>query len=305
MTQIRFWGPLVGGLALSLGCGGSTVNPVSGGPSAGANAGGADSNGVSGADSSITAGAPGASGVDSSVTAGAPGAAGPDCKAGADSNGIAGAPSNPACQVVGTWTGYVENYHFADKSDAIKLVLSDSSLAGQLTVGDSPAPAPPTDFDVGYPPALTPVPGGQVGVFVGLAPGFSFTLRSVSLTGSFSASRLQFDVLGSELSAIWCQHQVSYSEDTNQGQYTCVPGIGENNNGVCSTTDPVTMKSVPLDCGKLALCSTCACTAKACAADPAFGLVHFDLRFDGVNFAGSAAGLDADLHNVYLTSRSP
>jgi hypothetical protein len=300
MTRIRFWGPLVGGLALSLGCGGSAVNPIGGGPKGGAGAGGADSNGVSGADSNDIGGA------DSNGVSGAPGAAGgvagadPNCATGA----VAGAPSDPACQVASTWSGYVENYHFADKSDAIKLVL-DSKLAGHLTVGDSPAPAPPKDFDVGYPAALTPtpVPGGPLGVLVGLDPGFSFTLRSASLTGSFSNSRLQFDVSGSELSAVWCQHQTPYSD--NQGHYTCVPnGYGVDNDGVCSTTDPVTMKDVPLDCGKLELCnlgSQCACTAKACAADPAVSLVHFDLRFDGAKFAGSAAGLDADLHNVYLT----
>ena len=76
------------------------------------------------------------------------------------------------------------------------------------------------------------------------------------------------------------------------------------------------MKDMPTDCGKLSLCrgglndkgglvnSPCACTATACAADPAFGVVHFDLRLDLANAAGSAAGLDASLHNAYLTQVS-
>jgi hypothetical protein len=298
MIPIRFWGPLAGGLALSLGCGGSTVNPVGGGPRGGANAGGADSNDVSGA--------PGVGGADSSVTGGASGVGGADSNgvAGADSNcvtvSMAGAPSNPNCQAAHTWTGYVENYHFADMSDAIKLVL-DSNLAGHLTVGDSPAPAPPKDFDVGYPPALTPSPvPGVTTPFAGLLPGFSFTLRNVSLV----AARLQFDVSGSELVALWCQHQAPYTD--NQGHYWCGPfGYSETLDGVCSTTDPTTTKNVPIDCGIISLCdnssSPCACTAKACAADPAVSLVHFDLRLGGENANGSAAGLDASVHNVYLT----
>lgn len=332
MTQFRFWGPLVGGVALSLGCGGSTVNPVGGGPGGAA---GSYPNGVGGADSSSNG--PCSGGADSN-SGGADSSAGGACAnsggsnpygsggadsnpGGADSNSggapfcvpgeCAGGPSGGAdsgptlADVAGTWTGYVENYHFADSSDVIKLVL-DGKGTGQLTVGASLAPAPPKNFDVGYPPALTPSPGPGASpqIFVGLLPGFSFTLRGVSLV----ASRIQFDVSGSELSATWCQHQMPYND--NQGHFTCeTNGYSETLDGVCSTTDPATMKDVVTDCGKLALCgsgSPCSCTAKACAADPTMSLVHFDIRLgllkvDSSDANGSAAGLDASVHNVYLT----
>jgi len=200
-------------------------------------------------------------------------------------------------ELVGSWTGYVESFMFSDHSDAVALVLDES---GSIKLGRSPAPAPATDPDSNYPIESRGTGGGQGYIpQAGPVPGFPFTIRTLSREGD----RLQLDAELHEPWTQWCELQTPIADETNPGLYGCVHNWGFMFGTDCALLDPVTMASIPIDCGKLDLChlrQMCACTAETCSV--AVGpTIHFDLNLDGDKANGSIAGLDDAPHNVHLT----
>lgn len=83
------------------------------------------------------------------------------CGGSTQSAGSGGSAGVSGSQLVGTWSGYVENYKFADQTDAITLTITNAQGAGQLAVGTAAPPPPPTDPSVGYPPGA---PAQQMGM---------------------------------------------------------------------------------------------------------------------------------------------
>jgi hypothetical protein len=206
-----------------------------------------------------------------------------------------------AHELVGTWTGYIENFTFPSGSDAIAITRTaqGSGYVGSVAFGSAPSPAPPSDPDVGYPPGYDfSMLGG------GMAPveGFPFTL----LDEAVSQPRIQFKAEPRELWKAWCELQTPVSWAPNApSMYGCLPNCGTYYSDtscklVCETGE------TPVDCGKLGLCNmgmTCSCTATACTVEM-YGALSFDLFVDGEYAHGSVLGLPDGLRNVHL-QRTP
>jgi hypothetical protein len=162
---------------------------------------------------------------------------------------------------------------------------------------------PATDPNVGYPPGVTFTDVVGSLPFTGPYPGFGFTLTQVTYDGQ----RLQFDVGSNELWKHWCELQAPILDEINGG-YLCIHNWGWRSLGSaeCSQRDPMTMMDVPIDCGKIALCSlgtdVCRCTAQACSVNETATL-HFDMVIATPKADGSVRGLDSGLHNVHLTKQ--
>ena len=278
MNEQKLWGALICGLLALAGCGGTSVNPIGGGPSAGSFSG----------DSSA-----GAGGGASSTTAWA----------------------NPV-QRAGTWLGYVENYQFNDQSDVVTLVL-DRDGTGQITFGSSPQPEPFSDPSVGYPKSKLDADGNELVLTEGVGvpvPGYAFPIQNAS----GDESRLRFDVAFSDVWLEWCTAQTPFHQGLalngeDLDEYACVPNWPNDQAHGCSLQDPMTMEWVPLDCTKFSLCVArfCACTARECVAANV-GSAHFDLdlgetkaegSFRGVPGGIGFAGFQVGTHNVYLTKQ--
>jgi hypothetical protein len=219
-----------------------------------------------------------------------------------------GTGSSNGSPLDGTWKGYVESYKFPSGSDTVTLSLatkSDGSITGAAVFGDGPAPPPPTDPNVGYPPSLEAgstcsFPGGPRN-FSG--EGFVFTV----LGATFSSGRLTLKVETRELWKQWCAMQTSYPGGSGASDsYFCLPNWGFTSGASgCGQTDPTTMAFVPRDCGKICLCTAgpgpCACNATACSVDVTS--TNADLSFDVVVSNGSADGSTSGTfgdHNVHL-----
>jgi hypothetical protein len=271
-------------VALVAGCTGKKLD-------VGGNAGGAGPATTGGGPVSTGGGSPGTGG---STSGGQPGRGWPsedECAGGAQ------------LPIVGTWQGYVENFEFFSGSDAVDLVISHanaSNVCGKLTFGMGTPPPPPTDPDVGYPP----------GEFDGGAPfppsrevrGFEGVPMTL-LEGHVSDPRLQFKTTTSELWRAWCELQTPYRQEApGEESYMCVPFAHQyrySPDTGCIIDSP--SGGVPVDCGKLVLCShgICFCTASGCTADPT-GEITFDLRVSGNQMTGSVS-LSGAPHNLYLT----
>jgi hypothetical protein len=223
---------------------------------------GASSMGAAGAASTGAAGTTsnGAAGTVPGIT----GAAGMTATSGA-----AGSIADPG--TLGTpqeWTGYIENHMFPSGSDAIVLKFATDAkgvVAGSIVFGMGTPPPPATDPNVGYPSnllagGLTFGPGLGVGY---VAEGYSYAFDG----GSFDGHRLRFTVNFAQLWTGWCALQTPASD----GSGWCLPNWGSMANpmaNMCAQFDPKTNQAVPVDCGKLFLCSgptaVCACGAKTC-----------------------------------------
>lgn len=287
------------GLALCvlIGCGGNVDlgGLVDGGTAGTPSAQG--SAGSGGAGSLGSGGSPGAGGTG----AGGTGAGGTADVGDAGRNIADGGAGNPLKGLEGSWKGYVENFQFDDQSDAVLVAITGAG-SGQITFGNSPPPPPATDPNVGYPPGVKFMGVGASLPFTGPYPGFAFTLTH----GTFDGQRLQFDVGTNELWKHWCEQQTPILDEINGG-YFCVHNWGGSvGSAECSQQDPKTMMNVPIDCGKLALCSPiggiCQCTAQACSANENATL-HFDMMMATPKADGSVRGLDSSLHNVHLTKQ--
>jgi hypothetical protein len=202
----------------------------------------------------------------------------------------------PPNDLQGSWKGYVENFQFGDQSDAVLVSITSNAGAGQITFGNSAAPPPATDPNIGYPPGATLTSSTAELPY----PGFAFTLTNVKYDGQ----RLQFDVATSELWIHWCELQTPIPDEHNAGVYSCVHNWPTASGGsTCSQTDPMTQMSVPINCGKLALCQGffCRCDMQGCTVYLDSHPLHFDMVIAPPKANGSVRGLDADLHSVHLT----
>jgi len=208
----------------------------------------------------------------------------------------------------GRWTGYIENFTFASGSDALDLTLhveDDGSLAGELIMGQGPAPAPPTDPNVGWPVGVEQPGFWQPNPVEGLA----YHLTNVRWT----ALRLQFDLNLSEPWGPWCEMQTSYDIRevggvTYENPWRCTPEDGWVGSGEeCFqrvSADPSVPK-VAIDCNKAALCGheqPCHCTADGCAVATKPS-ASFDIALRGNDGDGSETALD-ESHNVRLIRAS-
>lgn len=258
-------------------CGGSTGKDAATGGAGGAAAG----------NGGIGGGGTGAIGGRGGGTNGGTGGAG-------GSVGGVGGISGASADLVGKWVGYVENHKFSDSTDTITLTIASPQIDGSVVFGQSPAPPPPTDPNVGYPPGVTFSSGPMQGPVVG----FAYTI----LSPSFDGERLQFDASPNEVWKLWCEMQTPIADETNPGMYSCVPNWGfESGTGGCFQTNPKTQQKVQVDCGKLMLCSMgspCKCTAQGCTTDVSGG-IHFDMSVALPKADGSASGLGG-LNNVHL-----
>ena len=166
-----------------------------------------------------------------------------------------------------SWEGYAEAYEFDSASDALRIVL-DENGNGTFEVGDAPALPPPSDPEVGYPPAGTssqtnPQPAD------GLFSGFAYTV----LGATVEERRLRFSVYPYEIYREWCELQTPVLDEANstpeRSFYECVPNTQQTYRaGQCTFVNPDTGEDEPIDCGKLGLCSTggaCYCTANDCS----------------------------------------
>jgi hypothetical protein len=225
--------------------------------------------------------------------------------------------------------GYIENFRFPSGSDTVVMTLtfgSGGAVTGTVFFGDGPPLAPPTNPDVGYPPGVTfevlPSPED-----------FAYTV----LEGKQATSRVTLQVNSRELEKKWCELQtVIYPSYATIGgpsgsmvvtSYSCsgsggMVDMGPCENDVRSGGPDGGETFIPIDCGKLEVCSHdfCTCTATTCTVPlmgttPQRGLalttpdLGFDMQLVGNTLSGSVSGLpvgtpDGQLYNVHLT-RSP
>jgi hypothetical protein len=199
----------------------------------------------------------------------------------------------------GSWKGYVENFQFSDQSDAVLVVITSSAGAGEVTFGSSAALPPAIDPNVGYPPGarLTSGPSSLTAAY----PGFAYTITNVTYDGQ----RLQFDVPTNELWKRWCELQTPIPDEHSAGFYGCVHNWATSSSETCSQVDPMTQMSVPIDCGKLALCQggVCRCDAQGCTVRLNEHFLHFDMMIAAPKADGSVRGLDSNLHNIHLSKQ--
>jgi hypothetical protein len=201
------------------------------------------------------------------------------------------------------WNGYIESYKFPSGSDAMvmNVSLSGTTVTGTLVFGGAPAAPAPTDPNVGYPPGYgSGMGGGNTFGFAG--EGFVYTIEQ----GHFDGSRFTFGVSTHELWSAWCKLQTTtYLQQQGTNLYQCLPNWGFSSGPTgCSQPNPQTGQSVPVDCGKLALCQmqmVCQCTATGCSLDPAMSVdVTFDMVVAPPKADGSTTGAFSD-HNVHFT----
>ena len=210
-------------------------------------------------------------------------------------------PDIPDAAVIGalgqshSWTGYIENYQFADGSENVRFTFAADSTGqavGTAVFGSGTPPAPATDPNVGYPPGL--MAGQGPGNWI---QGFSYSMTN----GKLASNRLRFTLLNFELWSGWCALQTPLDDSG-----MCVPnGSAACVNGKCTITNPVNGQTITVDYGKMELCSmgwVCLCSTTTCVANltgsgPA---VSFDLVISGTDASGSVAGSLGD-HNVHFT----
>jgi hypothetical protein len=234
-----------------------------------------------------------------------------------DESACAAATQALSSASVGHWTGYLENYAFPSGSDAVDLSLhveADGSLAGEVVLGQGPAPAPPTDGSVAWPPGYPPANNNW---YAKPLEGFRHHLINVEWT----ALRLKFDLNVREAWGSWCRLQTSYNlfrfvvpaGDTDQ--VPAVWGCSPTGDGRCTenlSADP-NAAPVPVDCGWATLCDqftgvgVCECNAAGCDAktEP---YVSFDIALRDDEGNGSVATffplIDLNGRNVRLIRAS-
>jgi hypothetical protein len=186
--------------------------------------------------------------------------------------------------LAGVWTGYLENFTLDDGSDDLTFAISSDGSEGKVVFGKAAAPPPPVDPNVGYPAGL----GFSIDVAHGIWPGFAHTMMNVS----FDGSRLKFGLAR------------DIADTTNAGHYGCVPNWGYMASDTeCSQPNPDTKENVPVDCGKLFLCSihVCNCTQDSCSGalttDTYFDLVIAPPKADG------SAKINDVVYNIHLAKR--
>jgi len=207
-----------------------------------------------------------------------------------------------------SWTGYIENYHFASGSDAIRISFapdSSGNVVGTVTLGTGTPPPPATDPNVGYPADLLKAsPDITIASRSYIAEGFGYSMRA----GTLTAGRLRFGVDTSELWNGWCALQTPVPPqgmcDEPVCKSLCMPNWASMTgpNG-CGLLNPATDLYEPVDCGKLALCGAwgvCICEASGCYVQDGGIKFMFDFALPSDLGSGSVVGQFGD-HNVHLT----
>jgi len=160
-----------------------------------------------------------------------------------------------------TWEGYIEAYSPPYGSDRIRIVL-DEEGQGTVQFGDGDVLPPPTDENVGYPPADVRERAGEV--FERIAyPVYESQLEDTRL-------RLKIDALYPFKD--WCALQTPILDEVND-VYRCVPSVPLTNPNdpeqgcyYSPGGDPESGERVPIDCAKIDLCiGMCMCTQSGCA----------------------------------------
>ena len=192
----------------------------------------------------------------------------------------------------GAWEGYAEAYEWNDGSDRLRITL-DADGNGALEVGES-AELPAPDPDTSYPPGSSDYYDAlMITDAHPLIAGFSYTIADATV----SSNRIQLGASTGELYSEWCALQTPM-EVTNiidpstgmstGGNYACVStsGFGTLDNGTCVVGPN---NDEPVDCGKLACLSLCACTADSCSATRGDADVELDaaLEEEGEELAGT------------------
>lgn len=253
----------------------------------------------------LATGTGGSSGTGSTGSAGSQGTGGTANVADASPDAVDGSGGASLDGLQGSWKGYVENFQFSDQSDAVLVEFgSGAGPANHVRFGNASPPPPVTSPNLGYPPGVAFSGGPGRPALMGPYPGFAFTLTNVT----YDRQRLQFDVATNELWKEWCGLQIPILDEINpDGSYYCVHNWGFTAGGTaCSQVDPMTQMSVPIDCGKLALCQpaggVCVCNAQGCVANLNADL-HFDMMIAPPKVDGSVRGLDSGSHNVHLNKQ--
>jgi hypothetical protein len=191
------------------------------------------------------------------------------------------------------WDGYAEAWQFPSGSDRVRVTL-DANGQGTIEFGDQPLLPPPTDSDVGYPPG-TGVDSNVSGVFEGV--------RYPIYDTRLEAHRIRLAANPNDLFKIWCQMQTPVLHDN--GTYGCLPnwGGGQRDWG-CFLEDPQTSQQVPVDCGKILLCSmyeVCQCSAAGCDAIVDLRIQIDAVLEDGGNSLDGTLAIDGTRLTVRLT----
>lgn len=125
--------------------------------------------------------------------------------------------------VAGEWQGYFENFSLStDDSLAISIVVAaDGTMSGHVTIGQTPAPTPPTDPDAVWPPGLEVTqPAAVLPPYVA---GFAYQARNIR----WEAQRLRFEITADEAWQPWCALQTPVVNTTGfftpVGSYNCIP----------------------------------------------------------------------------------
>jgi hypothetical protein len=173
---------------------------------------------------------------------------------------------------VATWDGHAQAFAFSDGSDHVHLTI-DSTGAGTLTVGQSPALPPATDPHVGY-----PVGSGnffqavQPGQLDPPFPGFAYPLHATQV----QSDRIQTGLDPSDVYTGWCALQTPMAvtdPSTGLSGFSCAPAATKIEHPVPDSPDCILDQadgtSQTVDCGWLSLCwlpSVCTCIQTACTA---------------------------------------
>jgi hypothetical protein len=228
-----------------------------------------------------------------------------------------------ALNLVGTWSGSIDGFQFPSGSNAVTMTLiarPDDSVAGTLVFGNLPAPPPPTNPDVGYPPGVFSCTYGCT-PHASYYEGFPYTAHSLA----FDGTELDLGIETLQVWNAWCQMQKSYPipAPTEGGAplYGCLPPGSFNYdyiNNACTLQNGVSNQ--PIDCAKGYLCSyesaysflgapsVCNCSATSCTSAALYGTtpgtgqsdVTFALRPTGGRMQGTTSGTFGD-RGVHLS----
>jgi hypothetical protein len=204
----------------------------------------------------------------------------PPITGGADNPPLAAWPEPDACAaqsnlaIKGIWNGY--DGRFQNPAPDFRVDIRGASQAGGLcgTVIFEPAkPPPPPSAD---PAVMYPTEGDRstynYNEFTApLLGGFAFTI----LEGRAQDAHAQIRVSRSQPWQAWCEPQPTYVLPIDIYGYGCLPSWGYGGGpdpfaaSGCYMTDPESMGSFPINCGRLYLCHqarVCACNAARCVA---------------------------------------
>jgi hypothetical protein len=220
-----------------------------------------------------------------------------------------------SCGTGSRYRGTIDAFKFPDGSSTIEMTFdlqgNGFPPSGSVYFGAAPPLAPPTSFDVGYPPGFPPP---EVS-WTKLVESFCFNLG----TGVATASSAHFVVNRYEVWKTWCEGQKSVpwlngGTGTNacgpQIGYACLPNAATEYDNLenptwCKMAPCGTTTFVPVDCGKLRLCETpsppCACTGSGCT--EANGPITFDLEITPGHLDGTVIGIELapTTHTIHLT----